>query len=57
LLSDKLGRKVVSTALGSLAVVGLALLCTGLYCGWNEYVNGVFLGFFLAGYWNWGDTI
>jgi MFS family permease len=57
LLSDKLGRKVVSTALGSLAVVGLALLCTGLYLGWNEYVNGVFLGFFLAGYWNWGDTI
>jgi MFS family permease len=57
LLSDKLGRKVVSTALGSLAVVGLALLCTGLYCHWNEYVNGVFLGFFLAGYWNWGDTI
>jgi MFS family permease len=57
LLSDKLGRKVVSSALGSLAVVGLALLCTGLYLGWNEYVNGVFLGFFLAGYWNWGDTI
>jgi MFS family permease len=57
LLSDKLGRKVVSTALGSLAVVGLALLCTGLYCHWNEYLNGVFLGFFLAGYWNWGDTI
>jgi MFS family permease len=57
LLSDRLGRKVVSTALGGLAVTGLALLCTGLYLGWNEYVNGVFLGFFLAGYWNWGDTI
>lgn len=57
LLSDKLGRKVVSTALGTLTVVGLALLCVGLYFKWNEYVNGVFLGFFLAGYWNWGDTI
>jgi len=57
IFSDKLGRKVVSTALGSLAVMGLALLCTGLYLGWNEYANGVFLGFFLAGYWNWGDTI
>lgn len=57
LLSDKLGRKMISSILGGLAVVGLALLCTGLYLGWNEYLSGVFLGFFLAGYWNWGDTI
>jgi MFS family permease len=57
IFSDKLGRKVVSTALGSLAVVGIALMSCGLYLGWNEYVVGVFLGFFLAGYWNWGDTI
>jgi MFS family permease len=57
LVSDKLGRKVVSTALGSFVVIGLALMSTGLYLHWNEYLVGAFLGLFLAGYWNWGDTI
>ncbi len=55
--SDKMGRKFVSTILGSFILGGLLLLSLGLHYGWNEYLVGVFLGFFLAGYWNWGDTI
>jgi MFS family permease len=55
--SDKIGRKFVSTLLGSLIIVGLLFMSLGLYFGWNDYLVGVFLGLFLAGYWNWGDTI
>jgi MFS family permease len=55
--SDKMGRKFVSAILGALVIVGLLFMSLGLYFHWNEYLIGVFLGFFLAGYWNWGDTI
>jgi MFS family permease len=57
LLSDKLGRKTVSTVLGSLTIVGIGFMSLGLTLGWNEYLVGCFLGLFLAGYWNWGDTL
>jgi MFS family permease len=57
IFSDKYGRKKVSTALGLLVIVGITLLSCSLYFGWSPYATGVFLGLFLAGYWNWGDTI
>jgi MFS family permease len=57
LISDRVGRKKVAIGLGSLVLLGLALMSCGLYLGWNEYLVGAFLGLFLAGYWNLGDTL
>jgi MFS family permease len=57
LLSDKFGRKVVSFILAGLLMAGLLFLCLGLSFSWSGYLLGVFLGLFLAGYWNWGDTV
>lgn len=56
LFSDRFGRKVVSISLGSLVIIGLTFMSLGLLYGWNAYAVGAFLGLFLAGYWNWGDT-
>lgn len=57
LFSDKFGRKKVSFILAGLLVSGLLFLCLGLSFSWNGYLLGFFLGLFLAGYWNWGDTL
>lgn len=57
LFSDRIGRKSVSLVLGCFVLLGLAMLSCALLWGWGEIAVGVFLGVFLAGYWNWGDTL
>jgi MFS family permease len=55
-LSDKVGRKITSIVLLSVATVSLLLLYLGAMNHWNEWLLGAFIGLFLAAYWSNGDT-
>jgi MFS family permease len=55
--SDKLGRKLASTTLLVISLVSLALLVIGANAGWNSYLLGIFIGFFLGADWNNSDTL
>jgi MFS family permease len=55
-VSDKLGRKPVSIGLLASALLFFLLFIFSVRNVWHPYVIGTFLGFFLASYWNTGDT-
>jgi MFS family permease len=56
-LSDAMGRKIASTSLLVISLLSLGLLVLGSNLGWNPYVLGIFVGFFLGADWNNSDTL